>query len=101
MSHISEKELLELKDYILIDVRTPEEFIEEHLVNAKNIPVDELCSSNISFNHETIIVLYCRSGARSERAMEYLRELGYQAFNLGGYINFSPEFIEQINKKMV
>lgn len=70
---------------LLIDVRTPDEFNQEHLVNAINKPLNTV---NESFSHikkETPIVVYCRSGNRSGKAMSYLNSIGFsQVYNGGG-----------------
>lgn len=74
---------------LLIDVRTSEEFVERHALDAVNIPVDEICGGKLgvleSVPKDTHINVYCRSGARSERAMEALCLLGFtHVTNLGG-----------------
>ncbi len=71
----------------VLDVRTPEEFTICHLDNAILIPLSELeaRSSELSKDHELIV--YCRSGNRSRRAIELLRELGFSKMtNLTGGI---------------
>ncbi|MGL4561390.1 MAG: rhodanese-like domain-containing protein [Brevinema sp.] len=100
MISISEDDLLKLTDYILLDVRTPEEYEEAHLHNAKNIPVDELIGlKTIPFLKDKTIICYCRSGLRSQKATDFLIELGYKAFNLGGYLTFSETFIADMQQK--
>lgn len=70
----------------LIDVRTSEEYKEEHLDEAINIPVDNIKSIDTisSINLETPIIVYCRSGNRSAQAKEELDKLGYnKVYDLG------------------
>ena len=74
---------------ILIDVRTKEEYDDRHAKNAVNISVEEICEGNLGMledtEKDTSLRLYCRSGARSERAKEMLLSLGYtDVVNLGG-----------------
>jgi len=70
---------------LLVDVRTPEEFAAGHIKGALNIPLGELPQRASELGRKsTPIVLYCRSGARSGRALELLKQRGFrQAQNLG------------------
>lgn len=70
----------------LIDVRTPEEFATGALPGAVNIPVQVIAQEihNHAQDSETL-VLYCRSGARSDVAARMLRSFGYtKSYNMGG-----------------
>ncbi|MCX4365353.1 MAG: rhodanese-like domain-containing protein [Bacilli bacterium] len=73
-------------NYIIVDVRTKEEYEEEHIKDAINIPLDEI-DENISLDKSKTILVYCRSGARSEKAFAKLLNLGYDVYNLGGINN--------------
>ncbi len=71
-----------------IDVRTPEEYAQGHLQDAVNIPVEQIASkiSEVTTDKNAPIHVYCRSGRRSEIALQELRKLGYtQVTNQGGY----------------
>lgn len=70
---------------LLVDVRTPEEFARGHLPNAVNLPVDQLPARYRELGPpEKPLVLYCRSGARSGRALRFLKDKGYTTVvNLG------------------
>lgn len=73
---------------IWIDVRTPEEFKEGHLKDAINIPVDQIGAriGSISPDKSAPVNLYCRSGRRSEAALQELKKMGYtNVTNHGGY----------------
>ncbi len=59
--------------YVLIDVRTPEEFNEHHLEEAINIPLNTLEEFKAPSN-QNIIYLICQSGARSVKALEQLQQ---------------------------
>lgn len=65
---------------ILLDVRSPQEFMEGHLNNAINIPTYEIYSKapKIIKDKETIIIAYCTVGIRSENAIRILKKLGYK-----------------------
>lgn len=61
-------------------MREPNEFVSGHVKGAVNIPPAELMSGAKALNHlpkDTQIVLYCRTGNRSEAAMHILNQLGY------------------------
>ena len=58
----------EEKDYMLIDVRQPEEYTQAHIPGAKLIPLMELESRLVDLPSDMNIVFYCRSGARSKAA---------------------------------
>ena len=66
--------------YIILDVRTPEEFGEKHIPGAVNIP-------NETIGKEQLILVYCRSGNRSKQASEKLADLGYTNIVEFGGIN--------------
>ena len=73
---------------IWIDVRTPEEFKEGHLKDAVNIPVDQIGAriGSVSPDKSAPVTLYCRSGRRSEAALQELKKMGYtNVTNHGGY----------------
>ncbi len=80
---------------VLLDVRTPAEYAEGHLPGAINIPHTELASrlAELSASRDRDIVVYCRSGNRSEQALGVLREAGFsRVFHLkGDYIRWSEE----------
>ena len=65
---------------VLLDVRTPEEFASGHLPAAVNIPVQELARRMGELEaKERPIVLYCRSGNRSNHAAGILKRAGFTA----------------------
>lgn len=75
---------------VLIDVRQPWEYNLVHLPNCQLIPLNELTQRlrEIPKNPTTPVVLYCHHGIRSLRAVEYLRQLGYDhASSLTGGID--------------
>ncbi|WP_339723472.1 rhodanese-like domain-containing protein [uncultured Paraglaciecola sp.] len=82
VSNISQQELLaaDLKNLVIVDVRTPEEFKEGHVPNAINVPLSEIVDNPaiLSSSKEKSIVLYCRSGYRAGKAAEALHKDGYQ-----------------------
>ena len=74
------------KDHFLIDVRTKEEYESHHLENAINIPVDDInrILDDKNINKNSIIIVYCKSGVRSNNAAVALQALGYKnIYDLG------------------
>lgn len=72
---------------LLIDVRTPQEYQTGHAPGAINIPYEEIAEriTALTADHDTRILLYCRSGRRSGIATDALRQLGYRHVeNRGG-----------------
>lgn len=67
----------------LIDVRTPEEFQAGHVAGARNIPVQVLEARVAEIPKERLVVLYCRSGARSANAAQMLSRRGYEVVDIG------------------
>ena len=75
--------------YLLVDVRTAEEFSEGHIKEAINI---DYLAENFSIEIQELelespVLLYCRSGNRSSKAMKIMKELGFkEVYNLEGGI---------------
>ena len=82
----------EENDYIILDVRTPEEFAEKHIPDAINIPNETIGTEEIPElpDKEQLILVYCRSGNRSKQASEKLVRLGYTNIVEFGGINDWP-----------
>ncbi len=74
------KSLVQSRDVLVLDVRTPREFYAGHLEDAKLIPVQQLEAriSEIEDHKDKEILLYCRSGNRSTVAAEILRRNGFR-----------------------
>jgi len=64
---------------LLLDVRQPEEFVAIHAPGAQLIPLGDLPSRlpEIAAYKDKPIVVICRSGRRSAKAVDLLREAGY------------------------
>lgn len=71
--------------YTLLDVRTPEEFATGHIPTAENLPVDQIRSDTTPWAKDSMIIVYCASGARAAIAEERLIGLGFtNVANFGG-----------------
>ena len=83
------QELLSDTNVQLVDVRTPEEFEVGHIINASNIDYKNAAfEKNIeSLDKDKPVMVYCRSGRRSARSCEILREKGFtKVYDLSGGI---------------
>lgn len=80
-------------DYVLVDVRTYEEYEEYHIPNAICIPNESINDQDIKQlpDKKQTIYVYCRSGNRSKQASEKLVKLGYEnVIEIGGIIDYQP-----------
>lgn len=82
------KELIETNpSLVILDVRTEWEFGNGHIEEAINIPVDDLQGKLGELNRNDEILVYCRTGVRSSRAMQILIENGFtKVYNMLGGI---------------
>ena len=72
-------------EFIVIDVRTPEEFKSGHIEESSNVEWQTISSIIDEVKKDQKIYLYCRSGRRSQKATNILIDLGYEdVINLGG-----------------
>ena len=84
--------------YIILDVRTPEEYRERHIPNAINIPNETIGSEDIQElpDKDQLILVYCRSGNRSKQASGKLAELGYtNIVEIGGINDWTGDTVSE------
>ena len=82
--------------YIILDVRTAQEYSEKHIPGAINIPNETIGTEDIPElpDKEQLILVYCRSGNRSKQAAEKLVKLGYtNIVELGGINDWTGETV--------
>ena len=94
--------LFSIKNAFVIDVRSTKEWNEGHLSIAKHIEWVNLNSKieELTKNKNKTIMVYCRSGKRSEKAMKILKDLGYlKVINLGGMLEASKLLTSNIVKQ--
>ncbi|MBI2980306.1 MAG: rhodanese-like domain-containing protein [Chloroflexi bacterium] len=76
-------------DFVIIDVRTPSEFVDGHIANAIDI---DFYATNFwdkinQLDKNKTYLIYCHSGNRSGKAQEMMVELGFQKiYDIGGGI---------------
>ena len=86
-----------IKDYqatpgaILLDVRTSEEYRGGHIPGSKNVPLQTIDKvASVAENKDTVLYVYCQSGARSRQATSMLQGMGYtNVNNIGGIAAYS------------
>ncbi len=85
------KEMMETEDVIILDVRTADEFRQGHIEGAILIPdydLDKLVAEKLP-DKEATILIYCRSGNRSELSSHLLIGMGYQnVYDFGGILDW-------------
>ena len=82
--------------YIILDVRTQEEFDEAHIDGAILIPDYEIAdkAESVLKDKDQLLLVYCRSGRRSKLAAEELVKLGYtNVKEFGGIIDWPYETV--------
>ncbi len=83
------------QSFMIIDVRTPQEFANEYIENAVNIDYysEEFQNELNKLDKEKTYLIYCRSGNRSGKVLIIMKELGFrEAYNmLGGIIQWKAE----------
>ena len=100
--YVSMNEIVQImnenENYIILDVRTMEEFNQGHIPNAICIPNETINENIINElpNKEQLILIYCRSGNRSKQAATKLEKLGYtNLIEFGGIIDWKGEIIKE------
>ena len=97
---ISQEEAKRLMDseasFVILDVRSYEEYIEGHILYAVLIPDDEITerAESVLTDKSELILVYCRSGRRSKNAAEQLARLGYtNVKEFGGIIDWKYDTV--------
>lgn len=74
------------ENFLLLDVRTPEEVKEAFIEGSQHIILNELKGKLQSLDKKLPIVTYCKSGARSAQAAQLLIDQGFSAQSMQGGI---------------
>jgi rhodanese-related sulfurtransferase len=89
------KEIMDTQEgYVILDVRTQEEYNQGHIPGAILIPDTQIeaRAEEMLTDKDQLILVYCRSGRRSKLASEILVELGYtNIMEFGGIIDWPYE----------
>lgn len=94
-AYISIQENKDNPNFVILDVRTPEEFLGEYIENADNLDYysDTFRNDLDKLDKNKTYIIYCRSGRRSENAINIMKELDFrEVYNmLGGIIKWKSE----------
>lgn len=82
---------------VVLDVREEQEYAKGHVPGSVNLPLGRVAA--ISLPQQTPLFVYCLSGARSRQACAELRQLGYQAVNLGGVMGYKGPLVREEEDK--
>ena len=86
INEISDDQFTEIQDtdYILVDVRTAEEYESGHIQDAVNFDFysQSFQKEILSLDKSASIVLYCRTQNRSKKTANYLKENGYKEITI-------------------
>ena len=80
------------RDYILLDVRTREEYVQGHIPGAICVPNESIGTAPVPElpQKDQLILVYCRSGNRSKQAAQKLADMGYtNIVEFGGIISWT------------
>ncbi len=82
-------------NFVILDVRTPEEFLDEYIENAVNLDYysDTFRNGLDKLDKNKTYLIYCRSGRRSENTLNIMEELDFrEVYNmLSGIIKWKSE----------
>ena len=92
VNYVQAKELIINSGAIMVDVRTKKEYDEKHIDGAVSLPLDDINEEKvkkITKDKYDVMIVYCKSGARSAKAVEKLNGLGYNnVYDLGAMSNW-------------
>lgn len=80
-------ELLKSAQAVVVDVRTPGEYMGGHVAGSINIPLNEVPTRVDEFKEMGKVVLCCASGGRSGQATMFLQQYGIECVNGGSWLD--------------
>ena len=89
--------LLDMAQAIAVDVREPDEYAAGHIPGAVPLPLDRIAAEAARRlpDKDARLLVYCRTGRRSEEGCAALQALGYrQVEDLGGLLSWPYELEE-------
>ena len=99
-TQISQDEAMQMmqdeSDYLIVDVRRPDEFAEGHIAGAINVPNEEIRDEmpELLPDKDQLLLIYCRSGNRSKEASQKLADMGYtKVYEFGGINTWEGEIV--------
>ena len=78
---------------VLLDVRNPDEYKAGHVPGSVNLPLSYISDVDLEVpDFDAPVYVYCLTGARSSRAVQYMKGIGYtNVRNVGGIIKWRGE----------
>ncbi len=80
------------QNVVLLDVREEPEYLSGHAIDAILLPVDEIAAETAAEaipEKDCPVLVYCRTGRRSARAVSLLHSLGYnEVYDMGGLVGW-------------
>jgi rhodanese-related sulfurtransferase len=87
LSTLQATQLINSRNAVVVDVRTPDEFKTGSLPNARNVPADKVAEKMPDIKKDKPLIVVCASGSRAGRAAAQLRAGGYgEVYVLAGGI---------------
>ena len=84
------------KNFIILDVRTQDEYDKKHIPNAVLLPIEELRKGNFELlpDKKQKILIYCWTGRRAEDSAKILAEHGYKnVYEFGGLVDWNGKVV--------
>lgn len=84
-------------DFVLVDVREQDEYDAGHIEGAMLIPLGTIETDFVKKvpSKDQMIVVYCRTGRRSQEAYAKIKDLGYQdLYDLGGIVDWKYDVVK-------
>lgn len=97
IKHVNAQEFnqaIAAKKGVIVDVRTPGEYAQGHLIGAKNIDFinGDFAKNFAKLDKKTPVLIYCKSGGRSGRAAKKLEKMGFTVYNMqGGFMGWTAQ----------
>ena len=92
------KEMMEMEDgHIIVDVRRQDEYRKGHIPGAVLIPNESISVAPPEQlpDKDQVILIYCRTGARSKQAAQKLADMGYtNLYEFGGIMNWTGPVVK-------
>jgi rhodanese-related sulfurtransferase len=81
---LSPQAAADMADAQFVDVRTPAEYEASRLEGARHLPLDQLQARAEELDRGRPVVFYCRTGERSQMAVDAFRASGWDAYTIAG-----------------
>lgn len=97
ISQVEAKKIMDSEECIILDVRTEEEYDENHIFDAILLPLDKIEKEieSVISEKDTKVLVYCRSGARSKEASKIMANKGYKnVLEFGGIITWPFDVVQ-------